>query len=91
MNFNYKIYADTIKDYIPNINQHDLAWLCNQAANIYQSLDDGCIDNFRVCEGCTMSPMYEAQFNSGCCGFHDVLGKNPLTGNEFMIGFNYGH
>lgn len=91
MSYNEKIYADWVQYYIPEITQQDLTWLCNKAANIYRNLNDGCIDNFRCCVGESMSQAYKDAYHNGCCGFSDTVVQNPLTGNVFMIGFNYGH
>jgi hypothetical protein len=91
MSYNEKIYAGAVQHFIPEIQQDDLAWLCNQAGNIYRNLNDGCIDNFRCCAGDSMSEQYRYSYDNGCCGFSDNIVQNPLTGRVFMIGFNYGH
>lgn len=94
MSYNYDIYANRIKRWIPHISDKDLPWLCNQCASVYKDIDDGCVDNFRVCSSfgaSDMSSEYKTARNSGCCGSRDVRVNNPLTGNAFMIGFNYGH
>lgn len=91
MSYNYEMYAPYIKIAIPDIDENDLKWLCNKSANIYRSLKDNCVDNYRVSIGPDKSNEYLAQQNNGCCGSCDRLVKNPKTGNEFWVGFNYGH
>lgn len=100
MTHNQHIYAATIREWIPDIEDDDLAWLCNKAANIYRNINDLCIDNFRISRakvemikgfGFYASEAYRQARNNGCCGFRDELVRNPATGNEFYIGFNYGH
>lgn len=95
--FNKRIYANEILNWIPRVNDHDLAFLCNRAAKIYQKLDDGCVDNFRITRArkilgtWTKSRRYESARDNGCCGYIDQLVHNPLTNHYFFIGFNYGH
>lgn len=91
MSYNSAIYADRIQYYIPAINQQDLTWLCNKAGNIHQKINDGCVDNFRICRGESMSELYKTAYDNGCCGYWDEVVQNPLTGSVFMIGFNYRH
>lgn len=91
MSYNYNIYANKIKYFVPYISKDDLYWLCNQAGKLYKKLDDGCTDNFRCCAGTIKSVLYKKAEDQGCCGFCDRLIRNPKTGNIFWIGFNYGH
>ena len=91
MGHNYKIYAGHIKSQIPSISEDDLRWLCNRAAKLYRKIDDGCVDNFRCCDTWMHTESYKKALSRGCCGFIDILVKNPRTGNSFCIGFNYGH
>ena len=92
--FNYQIYGEQVKGFIPDIGEDDLKWLCNRAGTLYKELvDAGCVDNFRasrVIDG-RWSEAYEDCFAKGCCGFRDDRYTNPLTGNEFFLGFNFGH
>jgi hypothetical protein len=91
---NQRMYADFVKNWMPEINKDDLAFVCNRAASIYQKIDDGTVDNFRVCrrlEGGDVTARYREVMANGCCGFHDETFYNPKTGNIFSIGFNYGH
>lgn len=90
VSYNYRMYAEDIKYYIPNIREDDLKWLCNKAANIYRRLGS-CVDNFRCCTGPDRGIQYLKAMGRGCCGFSDTLVKNPKTGSEFWIGWNYGH
>ena len=93
--FNFSIYAEEIKQFIPDIEDDDLKWLCNKAAEQYKDLETEVehIDNFRISRIVEdeWSAAYEKVYAKGCCGFSDVKHTNPLTGNEFVIGFNYGH
>lgn len=91
MSYNERLYSHLVQRYIPEVSQQDLKWVCNQAANIYRNLNDPCIDNFRCCAGDSMNKVYKDAYDKGCCGFCDKVVKNPLTGNTFMVGFNYGH
>lgn len=91
--FNLELYSAGVIAWIPDISEHDLKFVCNKASEIYKSLDDGCVDNFRisrVVDGDT-SDEYDRAYRNGCCGSVDQIFTNPLTGNSFMIGFNYGH
>lgn len=94
--FNQELYRDAIIAMIPDIGMDDLKWLCNKCANLYQKCDrwgEG-VDNFRVArniKGSEALARYDAIRNKGCCGFTDEEITNPLTKNEFIIGFNYGH
>lgn len=93
MSFNIKIYGETIKEWIPDISHDDLVFVANKSANLYRSIDDGCIDNYRVSriiDG-NHSAKYEEAIESGCCGSTDKTVVNTKTGNSFTIGFNYGH
>lgn len=92
---NEEIYAPIIKSWIPDIGADDLKWLCNKAASAYQKLakEEDCIDNFRVSrlvDG-QWSERYADALKNGCCGFEDKKFTNPLTGNRFIAGWNFGH
>lgn len=92
--FNYRIYGKQIKEFIPDIGEDDLKWLCNKAGDLYKEVEAaGCVDNFRasrVIDG-NWSDRYHGAVASGCCGSTDNRFMNPLTGNEFWLGFNFGH
>ena len=94
-NFNIKIYADDIKSFIPDIEEHDLCFIANKAAKLYKKIEPhGCVDNFRVSKissDGSYSDKYKQAIANGCCGFADRRFKNELTGNKFIIGFNFGH
>lgn len=94
--YNLNIYESSIKYFIgENINIHDLKYIANKAAKIYNRLDNkyGCVDNFRVSlvESNQVSNLYKEAEDRGCCGFFDEDFTNKLTNNTFRIGFNYGH
>lgn len=90
---NERIYRHYIESFIPNINPDDIKWLCNQSAKAYNKIDDGCIDNYRVCfsNNGSKTVAYMDALAEGCCGFYDDLVTNAYTGNSYWIGFNYGH
>jgi len=90
--FNSKIYGTYVEPIVDNLN--DYYWLCNQLGKLYQGVNDGCVDNFRLerteSKEC-WSPNYSAAVDDGCCASIDKLGINAITGNMFWFGFNYGH
>lgn len=92
---NQQIYASMIRAHIPDIGEQDLKWLCNKAATVYSKLakEEACIDNFRVSRliNGEWSESYADALKNGCCGFEDKEFTNPLTGNHFIVGFNFGH
>lgn len=93
--FNTRIYAQRVQDWIPDVNADDLLFLCNRSASIYQQIEAaGCVDNYRVSRVGffnRVSSAYSRAKAGGCCGYTDVVLKNPVTGNKFAVGFNYGH
>ena len=94
--YNFKMYSDTIKCWIPTIGEDDLRWLCNRAARLYKQCEKmGCVDNFRASRVCKVTSSVSVRYNdavkSGCCGSVDNRHTNERTGNTFSIGFNYGH
>ena len=93
--FNFKIYSKTIKDFIPDIDEHDLCYMSNKAARLYRKCEShGCVDNFRISRidaENKYSKLYEKAIEDGCCGSIDRQYKNEVTGNRFIIGFNFGH
>jgi len=98
MSHNMKIYWDSILYFIPNISLKDLRWMANKSANIYRDLggQGSCIDNYRVSrirlgKIIGSSIKYGRAEDSGCCGFYDQKHRNIVTGNSFLIGFNFGH
>lgn len=96
MSHNMKIYWDLILYFIPNISLVDLCWLSNKSGNIYRNLggQGNCIDNYRICRWSgtgNKNHKYKLVQDSGCCGFYDCKHRNPVTGNSFLIGFNFGH
>lgn len=94
VSYNLGYYGEDIKRFIPDISDDDLKWLANKSAQDYKSLQDNCIDNYRVSRVVGdrgWSEEYEKVLSTGCCGFSDVLHTNQKTGNSFWIGFNYGH
>lgn len=72
----------------------DIRWLANKVTKAMGKTKDSCIDNFRACyippDG-KASDDYNRRLGNGCCGFHDQVVINELTGNKYKIGFNYGH
>lgn len=95
MPYNQQIYAGRIQEALGPVDARDLAWLCNQAAKLYKRVEpQGCVDNFRVSKLNILgmpSDAYTRIRERGCCGSSDEKVKNPVTGNRFIIGFNYGH
>lgn len=96
MKHNMMIYSDIIENWIPNIGRHDLIFLCNRSSSLYTKKykTDGCVDNYRVSivgENDDVSERYKEAVDNGCCGSCDIIYTNKVTGNKFMIGFNYGH
>jgi hypothetical protein len=88
--FNFRIYGAVIQAWIPDIGTDDLQFMVNKAAALYQEIDDPCTDNFRVSR-LPESAAYCEAVAGGCCGSVDQEWTNPLTGNSFVVGFNYGH
>ena len=95
MSYSTDFYEKWVKWFIPDIGEHDLKFVCNQAADIYKWADNegGCVDNFRIKKhSCSYDTnRYENALASGCCGYVDKEVTNLKTGNTFTIGFNYGH
>lgn len=100
--FNVLTNANDLMDWIKFGNtpedHKDLIWLCNQLARANQREPDmrDCQDNFRACRKVGVgkrawSEAYQRARDQGCCGYFDQYFKNPVTGNEFYIGFNFGH
>lgn len=93
--YNFEIYSADVLEQIPDISEDDLKWLCNQSAEVYKECEkiDDYIDNYRVTRviDSKVSSCYLERKDSGCCGSLDKPVKNPLTGNSFKIGFNFGH
>ena len=88
--FNEKIYGKLVDKVTQN--KHDKMFICNRMSELYEKLYDGSTDSARaskVLPDGGWSEEYEADIT--CCGSDDVKIKNPLTLNEFWIGFNYGH
>jgi hypothetical protein len=58
---------------------------------LYNEVDDGCIDNFRLAyeDDPSGSAAYEKAYANGCCGEadYDVV----IGGRRARIGCNYGH
>jgi hypothetical protein len=74
------------------MNIHDQKLLSNKLSGVFQDLD--CSDNYRVCVSDVnkfKSEEYTTIKNRGCCGEYDEFVYNPVTGNYFWIGCNYGH
>lgn len=47
-------------------------------------------DNLRISDGSALDEVvYYVSKATGCCGFYDA--KINVKGNEYKIGFNYGH
>ena len=94
MTLNNDLFAKEIKDWIEDVDDLELKFLCDECARIYDSIDDECIDNFRISridsEG-MVSIRYLHAAAAGCCGAIYETVKNPVTGNKFFVGFNYGH
>lgn len=88
-------YVDAIKECIPDISDADLKWLNDKAMALSEELEesDGAVDNFRVSRviNDTWSAEYANRLEKGCCGSSDERYVNPLTGNNFFMGFNFGH
>jgi len=92
--FNLRFYDHAINEWLGEISEDDRRFVANRAASIYRSVDDGCVDNLRmskVIDGAAINPEYHKALDKGCCGFIDRVVTNPLTGNSFVIGFNFGH
>lgn len=88
---NYKIYSELVKSF-GLTNEHDIKFISNKFGKVYSKYD--CIDNYRVClsdKQMLKSDDYLNIVSNGCCGFYDKHIYNPLTGNYYFIGFNYGH
>lgn len=88
---NELVYSDAIAKFM-TVGHDDRKWLCNKIANLYEEIDDGCVDSFRVSpvlDGGKWSEQYNSKIT--CCGQVDKKIINPKTGNKFWIGFNYGH
>lgn len=89
--FNLSIYESYVRPKVDN--EHDLHFVCNQLSKLYKEIDDACVDNIRISK-VTLDEIdseYQDKYNAGCCGFADRNIVNPLTGNKFRIGFNFGH
>jgi hypothetical protein len=89
--YNVELYGDRVLIAIPDIGGDDFTWLCNKLAHMYRSVEDNCVDNFRMCRGPCHSKEYADAFDRGCCGFVDKVVHNAKTGNDFLVGCNYGH
>lgn len=89
--FNSSIYRCVISSVVDN--DADYFWLANKLASLYRKVNShGCVDATRaskVLEGGGWSQQYEDTIS--CCGQSNVKVENPITGNAFWIGFNYGH
>lgn len=88
---NYKIYSELVKSF-GLTNDHDIKFISNKFGKLYSKYD--CIDNYRICVSDNQMLKTNAYLNiveNGCCGFYDKHIYNPVTGNYFFIGFNYGH
>lgn len=96
--FNVLMNGSFVLNALKISNMHDFIWLCNQIGatmSDYNRRGERCIDNYRLSHVQLFTNTYDAHYKcaraQGCCGFHDELLKNPLTGNSFWFGFNYGH
>lgn len=90
--FNEEIYGEIVSKSTGNYD--DFKWLCNQLSSLYKEIEkeDDCIDSCRVSKVINGSGWDEEYSNTiSCCGEVNQKVTNPLTGNSFWIGFNYGH
>ena len=92
----------TVRNWIPDINEEDFVFLENEVSKLFKEYVNDCIDNFRISransyrenfdeDSADISIEYKQAHENGCCGFSDDLYTNPITGNRFYIGCNYGH
>ena len=92
LSFNLRIYQHLVKSHVDN--EHDLKFVCNNLGKMYQEVQaHGCVDNIRVSKLVTelLDEQYQAAIDRGCCGSTDRRITNPVTGNKFIIGCNFGH
>jgi hypothetical protein len=71
------------------VKKEDLETVSNALDEAVVSVDDHCIDNFRVFPE-IMSFNYNEVAEDGCCGSYDNEVVAP-SGVKYLIGFNYGH
>jgi len=71
------------------VKKEDLEVVANALDEAVVSVDDHCIDNFRVFPE-IMSFDYNEVRDDGCCGSYDNEVVAP-SGVKYLIGFNYGH
>lgn len=90
--------AAFVLECIPDINGHDLVWVCNQIGNVFKANAKNkydCRDNLRLARaevfGRGKPYHYRQAMERGCCGSYDVMWTNHRTENTFWFGFNYGH
>lgn len=91
MSFNERIYSNLL-DFFDVVNTHDRKLLANKLSSAWKTRS--CCDNFRICQSNDdkiVTEEYKKLESNGCCGFFDEYIKNPITGNSYWIGFNYGH
>jgi hypothetical protein len=50
---------------------------------------DNCVDNWRIFPANMIDEYNEVQI-TGCCGFYDSK-YSCVSGNSYLLGFNYGH
>lgn len=93
---NHRLYSAKIRELIPDIDERDLKWLCNQAGKLYGKLTrwgNNRVRSFRVCRNIDNDQSqvaYWAERGKGWGGSEDETVVNPLTLNSFVVGFHYG-
>lgn len=94
--YNYRLYSGKIRELIPDLDERDMKWLCNQAGKLYGKLTrwgNNRVRSFRVCRNIETHPSqvaYWAERGKGWGGSEDTTVINPITGNAFVVGFHYG-
>ena len=90
--YNTRIYGNYVSKIVDNV--HDYYYLCNQLANHYRLIDDGCVSDFRatkVSRGGRVPQSYIDERKYWCCAISTEKCTNEKTGNTFVTSFNYGH
>lgn len=54
------------------------------------AMQDEYVDNWRI-HPVSMRDAHDAIAKKGCCGSSDWMFKSPVTGNKYILGYNYGH
>lgn len=89
--FGNRHFRDDIRRTCGSTNEDVHGWINSLITELMNEEDYS--DNARYClvGNVIANAEYDKRANNGCCGSYDEIHHCPYDGNDYMIGFNFGH